>query len=111
LLAGYLLEAGRMPGSLELTHNATVLLGADEDDVARQVSAWAARRALTEEAARARLRHSLAGTPAQACPRLRALEAAGVGWVFLLFGDLPGLAGLRLFAEAVMPALNSGPRR
>jgi hypothetical protein len=28
--------------------------------------------------------------------------------VFLLFDDLPRLAGLRSFAEAVMPVLHSG---
>jgi hypothetical protein len=39
--------------------------------------------------------------------RLRALADAGVGWVFLLFDDLPRLAGLRSFAEAVMPALHA----
>ena len=108
LLAGYLGEAGRGRESLGLTHNATVLLGADEADVARQVPAWAARRGLTEDAARARLGHSLAGTPRQVSERLRALAAAGVGWVFLLFDDLPHLGGLRAFAEAVMPALHSG---
>jgi alkanesulfonate monooxygenase SsuD/methylene tetrahydromethanopterin reductase-like flavin-dependent oxidoreductase (luciferase family) len=101
-LAGYLGEAGRSRESLGLTHNATVLLGADEADVARQVLAWAARRGLTEEAARARLGHALIGTPGQVRERLRALAAAGVGWVFLLFDDLPGLAGIRSFAEAVI---------
>jgi alkanesulfonate monooxygenase SsuD/methylene tetrahydromethanopterin reductase-like flavin-dependent oxidoreductase (luciferase family) len=108
LLGGYLGEAGRSRESLGLTHNATVLLGADEADVARQVSAWAARRGLTEAAARGRLGHSLTGTPGQVRERLRALAAAGVGWVFLLFDDLPRLAGLRSFAEAVMPALHTG---
>jgi alkanesulfonate monooxygenase SsuD/methylene tetrahydromethanopterin reductase-like flavin-dependent oxidoreductase (luciferase family) len=108
LLGGYLGEAGRSRESLGLTHNATVLLGADEADVARQVSAWAARRGLAEEAARGRLEHSLTGTPGQVSERLRALAAAGVGWVFLLFDDLPRLAGLRSFAEAVMPALHTG---
>ena len=108
LLGGYLGEAGRSRESLGLTHNATVLLGADEADVARQVSAWAARRGLTEEAARGRLGHSLTGTPGQVRERLRALADAGVGWVFLLFDDLPQLAGLRSFAEAVMPALHTG---
>jgi alkanesulfonate monooxygenase SsuD/methylene tetrahydromethanopterin reductase-like flavin-dependent oxidoreductase (luciferase family) len=108
LLGGYLGEAGRSRESLGLTHNATVLLGADEADVARQVSAWAARRGLTEEAARGRLGHSLTGTPGQVRERLWALADAGVGWVFLLFDDLPRLAGLRSFAEAVMPALHTG---
>jgi alkanesulfonate monooxygenase SsuD/methylene tetrahydromethanopterin reductase-like flavin-dependent oxidoreductase (luciferase family) len=104
-LDGYAREAGRRPGSLGLVHNATVLLGADERDVARQVSEWANRRGLTEDSARSRLRYSLLGTPSQVCEQLRALEAAGVSWVFLLFDGLPSLAGLRSFAETVMPNL------
>jgi alkanesulfonate monooxygenase SsuD/methylene tetrahydromethanopterin reductase-like flavin-dependent oxidoreductase (luciferase family) len=104
-LDNYAQEAERLPGSLGLVHNATVLLGADETDVARQVSEWANRRGLTENFARSRLRHSLLGTPSQVCGQLRALEAAGVSWVFLLFDSLPSLAGLRSFAETVMPDL------
>jgi len=77
--------------------------------VSRQISRWAARRGLTEAAARARLKDALVGTPVQVGQRLRALEAAGVSCVFLLFQDLPGLASLRLFAEAVTPVLSSGP--
>jgi alkanesulfonate monooxygenase SsuD/methylene tetrahydromethanopterin reductase-like flavin-dependent oxidoreductase (luciferase family) len=105
MLAAYARQAGRMPGSPVLTHNATVLLGSDEADFSRLVSAWASRRGLSEESARRKLRHSLAGTPQQVRERLRALEAAGVGWVFLLFDDARDFAGLRLFAEAVMPEL------
>jgi hypothetical protein len=44
MLAAYLGEAGRSRESLGFTHNATVLLGVDEADVARHVSAWAVRR-------------------------------------------------------------------
>lgn len=106
-LADHARQAGRRPDSLGLTHNATVLLGADEADVARQVSAWARRRGLTEDAARSRLRHSLHGTPSQVCGQLRALEAAGVSWVFLLFDGLPSLDGPRSFAETVMPDLRA----
>lgn len=107
-LAGYAQEAGRPADSLGLAHNATVLLGSDEADVARQVSEWADRRGLTEDSARSRLRHSLLGTPSQICEQLRALEAAGVSWVFLLFDGLPtSLTGLRSFAETVMPNLRA----
>jgi alkanesulfonate monooxygenase SsuD/methylene tetrahydromethanopterin reductase-like flavin-dependent oxidoreductase (luciferase family) len=95
-----------MPGSLVLTHNATVLLGSDEADFSRLVSAWASRRGLSEESARRKLHHSLAGTPRQVCERLKALEAVGVGWVFLLFDNARDLGDLRLFAEAVMPELS-----
>ena len=105
LLAAYARQAGRMPGSPVFTHNATVLLGSDEADFSRLISAWASRRGLSEEPARRKLEHSLAGTPQQVCERLKALEAAGVGWVFLLFDDARDIARLRLFAEAVMPEL------
>jgi alkanesulfonate monooxygenase SsuD/methylene tetrahydromethanopterin reductase-like flavin-dependent oxidoreductase (luciferase family) len=101
-LADHAREAGRRPDSLGLTHNATVLLGADEADVGRQVSQWARRRGLTEDAARSRLRHSLRGTPSQVCQQLKALEATGVSWVFLLFDGLPSVGGPRTFAETVM---------
>jgi alkanesulfonate monooxygenase SsuD/methylene tetrahydromethanopterin reductase-like flavin-dependent oxidoreductase (luciferase family) len=106
-LAGYARQAGRVPGSPGLAHNATVLLGTDEADVARQASQWATRRGLPQGAARPRLRHSLLGTPGQVAARLRALEAAGVSWVFLRFEELPSLEGLRSFAETVMPDLRA----
>jgi alkanesulfonate monooxygenase SsuD/methylene tetrahydromethanopterin reductase-like flavin-dependent oxidoreductase (luciferase family) len=105
-LSGYAQEAGRPPDSLGLTHNATVLLGADEAHVAKQMSQWAHRRGLTEDAARSRLRHSLHGTANHVRGQLRELEAAGVSWVFLLFDSLPSLDGLRSFAELVMPDLH-----
>jgi len=105
MLAAHARQAERMPGSPVLTHNATVLLGGDEAEFSRLVSAWASRRGLSEESARQKLVHSLAGTPRQVCERLRALEAAGVGWVFLLFDDARDLSRLRLFAEAVIPEL------
>jgi alkanesulfonate monooxygenase SsuD/methylene tetrahydromethanopterin reductase-like flavin-dependent oxidoreductase (luciferase family) len=108
-LAGQAREAGRPPGSPALVHNATVLLGADEADVARQVAAWAHRRGLTEDSARSRLRHALVGTPGQVSERLKALEAAGVSWVFLLFDSLPSLGALQSFAETVLPEQASGP--
>ncbi|HEX6523251.1 MAG TPA: LLM class flavin-dependent oxidoreductase [Streptosporangiaceae bacterium] len=104
-LAAHARQAGRVPGSVGFTHNATVLLGGDEAEFSRLVSAWASRRDLSEESARQKLEHSLAGTPQQVCERLRALEAAGVTWVFLLFDNARDFVGLRLFAEAVMTEL------
>jgi alkanesulfonate monooxygenase SsuD/methylene tetrahydromethanopterin reductase-like flavin-dependent oxidoreductase (luciferase family) len=105
MLAAHARQAGRTPGSPVLTHNATVLLGSDEAGFSRLVSAWASSRGLSEESARQKLEHSLAGTPGQVRERLRALEAAGVAWVFLLFDNARDFGGLRLFAEAVMPEL------
>lgn len=109
-LANYAQEAGRPAPAVALAHNATVLLGADEADVARQVSQWAGRRGLAEDAARSRLRHALLGSADQVIEQLGALEAAGVSWVFLLFDGLPSLEGLRSFAELVLPDLRGGTR-
>jgi len=105
MLAAQARPAGRRPGSPELTHNATVLLASDEAAYSRLLATWARHRGLSEESARQKLQHSLAGTPQQVRDRLQALEAAGVAWVFLLFDNARDLGGLRLFAEAVMPEL------
>ncbi|GIW06021.1 MAG: LLM class F420-dependent oxidoreductase [Dehalococcoidia bacterium] len=103
LLDGYCREVGRDPASLGLTHNATVLLGHDESDYQRKLSAWAARRSIPVEEAAARLRTALAGTPDMVSERIARLKALGISWVFLIFQDLPDVAMMRLFAEQVLP--------
>lgn len=92
-------EAGRRPGAVGLTHNATVVMRRRRKEAASAVAELVARR----EDGRHRSAHLLAGTPEEIADRLRALEDAGVSWVFLLFQDLPDTTGLRLFAEAVLP--------
>jgi alkanesulfonate monooxygenase SsuD/methylene tetrahydromethanopterin reductase-like flavin-dependent oxidoreductase (luciferase family) len=103
LLDAYAQAAGRDPASLALSHNATVLVDRDDAGVERRLAAWAAARDMNVDAARERLSSALLGTPDAVIARLRTLEAAGVTWAFLLFQDLPEVAGLRLFAEAVLP--------
>ena len=98
-------EAGRPPGSVGLTHNATVLIGETPADVEARVRAWAAERRLDQEEARARLATTLCGTPQELITRLQELGAVGVVWTFLLFPELPDRTGMRIFAERVMPAL------
>lgn len=102
-LERYRQESGRDASALALSHNATVLLGRDQDGVERHLQAWAAARELPVEKARAQLATALVGTSEEVISRLRGLEQAGVSWVFLLFQDLPGLDSVRLFAEAVLP--------
>jgi alkanesulfonate monooxygenase SsuD/methylene tetrahydromethanopterin reductase-like flavin-dependent oxidoreductase (luciferase family) len=104
LLDGHTRAAGRNSGALSLSHNATVLLDREEGSFEARLRAWAARRSLGVEEAQTRLATACAGTPDRVIARLTRLYEAGVTWVFLLFQDLPELDGLRLFAEAVLPA-------
>lgn len=85
LLDRYCIEEGRAPGSVELSHNATVGLGSRS-----QVRFGAAR----------------IGRPEDCLGCLEPYVAAGITWFFLLFTDLPDLSSLRLFAEAVFPAFD-----
>lgn len=103
LLVACCRDVGRDPKTVGLTHNATVLLGRDRADYHRQLAAWAARHALTVEEAGERLASALAGVPDVVIERIERLRTLGIGWVFLIFQDLPDLAMLRLFAETVLP--------
>jgi alkanesulfonate monooxygenase SsuD/methylene tetrahydromethanopterin reductase-like flavin-dependent oxidoreductase (luciferase family) len=103
LLATYCQEVGRDPATIGLTHNASVLLGRDAADYQRALAAWAARRGLSVEDAGHRLASALAGTPDLVSERIERLRTLGIGWVFLIFQDLPDLTMLRLFADTVLP--------
>lgn len=95
--------AGRALGAVGMTHNATVLIAEDAAGVDAAITRMARARGRDPEQLRARLGSALVGTPAQIIERLRALAAAGVAWVFLVFPELPSLDGVRLFGEAVLP--------
>ena len=107
VLAAHMASAGRAAGSVGLTHNATVVVRARRDDAQRAFEELARSRNLTREQARHGLEHALVGTPEDVVDRLRSYARAGVelDWVFLLFPDLPSTDSLRLFAEAVLPAV------
>jgi hypothetical protein len=110
VLAEQLTRAGRAPGSVGLTHNATVVVRERREEAHRAFDELARSRNLTGEQARHGLEHALVGTPDDILERLGAYATAGVGldWVFLLFPDLPSTRSMRLFAEAVLPALRGG---
>jgi alkanesulfonate monooxygenase SsuD/methylene tetrahydromethanopterin reductase-like flavin-dependent oxidoreductase (luciferase family) len=110
VLAEQLTRAGRAPGSVGLTHNATVVVRERREEAHRAFDELARSRNLTGEQARHGLEHALVGTPDDIVERLGAYATAGVGldWVFLLFPDLPSTRSMRLFAEAVLPALRGG---
>jgi alkanesulfonate monooxygenase SsuD/methylene tetrahydromethanopterin reductase-like flavin-dependent oxidoreductase (luciferase family) len=107
VLSNHLTRAGRPPGSVGLTHNATVVVREDRTAAQQAFEDLARSRRLTREQARHGLEHALVGTPADIVDRLRAYGTAGVrlDWVFLLFPDLPATQSLHLFAETVLPAL------
>src|SRR5918994_5823955 len=98
-------EAGRDPGSLALSHNATVIISRDAGEVDARAQRVAQAGGLGAAEARERLAHALAGTPDACVSRMRDYVAAGVSWFFLLFPDLPDLSSLRLFAREVLPAV------
>jgi alkanesulfonate monooxygenase SsuD/methylene tetrahydromethanopterin reductase-like flavin-dependent oxidoreductase (luciferase family) len=106
VLAGHLARAGRAPGSVGLTHNATVVIRHRRADALEAFDQLARSRNLTREQARHGLDHALVGSPDDIVERLVAYRQAGIdfAWVFLLFPDLPETGSVRLFAETVLPA-------
>lgn len=105
ILARHCEESERDPGSLTLSHNATVIISRDSEaaeERARQLARQRAPRAATA------LAEPVVGTPETCVGRIEEYAAAGVSWFFLLFPDLPDLSSLRLFGREVLPAL-TGP--
>jgi F420-dependent oxidoreductase-like protein len=89
-------EAGRDPATLGFSAAQVVCCGVDEGELAARAKAIG--RELPE------LRSSgVAGTPDEVIERLRALEAAGAGTVYLQVLDLNDLDHLRLLSERVLP--------
>jgi alkanesulfonate monooxygenase SsuD/methylene tetrahydromethanopterin reductase-like flavin-dependent oxidoreductase (luciferase family) len=106
VLDGHLVRTGRAPGSVGLTHNATVVIRHRRADALEAFDQLARSRNLTREQARHGLDHALVGSPDDIVERLVAYRLAGVdfAWVFLLFPDLPEIGSVRMFAETVLPA-------
>jgi len=91
-------QRDRDPASLTLSAAQVVCCGADEAEVARRA------RAIGREVDELRA-NGAAGTPDEVVARLRALEAAGAGTVYLQVLDLEDLDHLRLLSERVLPNL------
>ena len=89
-----------------LTHNATVVVGRTREEATERFEQVARSRNLTSEQARHGLASALVGTPDDIVERLLSYRQAGIdlGWVFLLFSDMPRTDSMRLFAEEVLPA-------
>jgi alkanesulfonate monooxygenase SsuD/methylene tetrahydromethanopterin reductase-like flavin-dependent oxidoreductase (luciferase family) len=108
-LARHCEEVGRDPGSLALSHNATVIIAPDAEAAEANARRYARARGLGAAEAHERLAHALVGSPEACASRLREYVASGVSWFFLLFADLPELSSLRLFAREVFPAVTGRP--
>ncbi|HSI81735.1 MAG TPA: LLM class flavin-dependent oxidoreductase [Solirubrobacterales bacterium] len=101
VLARHCDQAGRDPGSLALSHNATVVISRDPEEARARAHGLARRR----PRAATGLASPLVGTSETCVSRIREYAALGVSSFFLLFPDLPDLSSLRLFAREVLPAL------
>ena len=108
LLEGYCVEEGRTVGSVQLGHNATVIVASGEAAVRAGLERYARLSGLTCSETQRRLAHALVGHPEDCIARLQAYVAAGITWFFLFFPDLPDVTSLRLFASSVLPAFRSG---
>ncbi len=86
----------RDPASLTLSAAQVVCCGADEAEVAARA------RAIGREVDELRT-NGAAGTPDEVAARLRELEAAGAGTVYLQVLDLDDLDHLQLLSERVLP--------
>jgi alkanesulfonate monooxygenase SsuD/methylene tetrahydromethanopterin reductase-like flavin-dependent oxidoreductase (luciferase family) len=106
VLAEHCSAAGRDPGEVALSHNATVVIGDTHADAERRFEELASSRNLTTEQARHGLASALVGTPDEIVERLLSYRQAGVplAWVFLLFPDLPSTRSVRIFGEHILPA-------
>ena len=103
-------RGGRDLGELELSLETQVLVAPTEAEVDATLARIAALPPSPRGAPRApdQLREdSLIGTPATVAARLRDYAALGIGHFMLWFLDFPSLAGLRLFAEQVMPEVRA----
>jgi alkanesulfonate monooxygenase SsuD/methylene tetrahydromethanopterin reductase-like flavin-dependent oxidoreductase (luciferase family) len=89
---------GRDPDSLAFSAAQVVCCGADEAQVAARA------RAIGREVDELRL-NGAAGTPDQVVARLRGLESAGAGTIYLQVLDLEDLDHLQLLSEHVLPNL------
>ena len=96
-------EAGRDPAEIDVSHNATVIVGEHPADVDDRLRREADRRGVSVDRYRASLGNAIIGTPGQCTAQLRQYVDAGISYLFLLFPQPIDLRDLRLFAARVMP--------
>ena len=102
-------RAGRDAAEIEVTHNARVVIAADDRDFGRVVERAAAGEHATAEEYRASLVKSIAGTPQQCVARIQEYVDAGINFFFLVFPHPAPTESLELFAREVMPHFNTDP--
>jgi alkanesulfonate monooxygenase SsuD/methylene tetrahydromethanopterin reductase-like flavin-dependent oxidoreductase (luciferase family) len=95
--------AGRDPATLRISMMHSVVIGADEADLAdrtRRLGEWTRQPESVDEVRRSRI----AGTPDEVIARLREYERAGVERLMFQHQLFRDEAALELFASEVMPA-------
>ena len=98
-------EAGRGPAEIDVSHNATVIVGEHPAEVGDRLRREAAGRGVSVDRYRASLGDVIIGTPEQCAAQLRRYVDAGITYFFLLFPQPIELRDLRLFAARVMPEI------
>ena len=107
MLSHYAAKEDLEAAAVDLTHNATVILGHDPAVIRNGIEHYASSRGCSVTNAWQRLEHALVGTPEQCVARLQAYVALGIRHFFLLFPDLPDVTSLKLFAHTVLPVFRS----
>ncbi len=101
-------EASRDPAEIDVSHNATVIVGEHPADVDDRLRREADRRGVSVDRYRASLGNAIIGTPEQCTAQLRQYVDAGISYLFLLFPQPIDLRDLQLFAARVMPQFTDG---
>jgi alkanesulfonate monooxygenase SsuD/methylene tetrahydromethanopterin reductase-like flavin-dependent oxidoreductase (luciferase family) len=112
VLAAHCAPIGRDPGSIGLTHNASVVIDHNRRAAIRRRDVLLRSLDTASQQARRGLVHALVGTPDEIVEQLVAYREAGLvfAWVFLLFSDLPSIRSMRMFAEEVLPRYRAAER-
>ena len=97
------LEAGRDPAEVDVSHNATIIVGEYPEEVDERLRREADLKGVSVDLYRASLGNAVIGTPEQCTAQIRRYVDAGINYFFLLFPQPIELRDLRLFAARVMP--------
>lgn len=101
LLDGYCEEIGRPPSEIQMSQNATVVIGDSNDEVAKTLSNIAAVKGESVQECKKSLKNAVVGTPGDCIAKIQKYVDAGISYFFLLFPHPVRLKQLRLFSEHV----------
>lgn len=101
-------EAGRDPGSLEVSTNLDIIVGSSSEDAERRArELWGSFKGRYPSFAdfRSKFNNSLFGTPEHCIQMIKEISDAGFSEIYLQPFDLPWMDTMRLFFEAVLPSV------